>query len=140
MAAESRQLGGAATRIQFSNGTVLEGLTGVGSVQQRRPEPGRLRSAALPSELDTSADFDRALAGVGMREQETVVLDAAPLGAARSDSVTLQPARPAGDAAPRVVLYQDESGGISWHFARAEPSRRTRPGLRGAAPAPAPPA
>ncbi len=129
MGMEVRPLGRATAKIQFSNGTTIEGLGGSGAARQRRPERGRLRSAALPSELDTSPAFDRALDEIGIREQETIDIDAAELSAGAADAVTLRPAVAAGDAAPRVVLYQDESGGISWHFAQAP----ARSALRSAA-------
>jgi len=38
-------------------------------------------------------------------------------GGAPLDLIVLQPSLPAGDTRARVVLYQDESGGLSWHFA-----------------------
>ncbi len=128
MSSESKPLGSEAAKIRFSNGTTLEGVGGTGTVRQRRPEAGRLRSAALPSELDTSPALDRALDELGIREQETIDLDATEIRAQAGDTVTLTPATD-GDTAPRVVLYQDESGGISWHFA-PRAARPKRPGLR----------
>ncbi|MDP1899418.1 MAG: CHAT domain-containing protein [Rubrivivax sp.] len=129
MALEQKALGAATATIRFGNGTTLQGLGGEGVVRQRLTEPGRLRSAALPSGLDTGADFNRALAALGIREQETIDLEATALRAAAGDELTLAPAVPRGDTAPRVVLYQDESGGISWHFAEpaaAQPQRWLR--------------
>jgi hypothetical protein len=119
MALEHKALGAAQATIRFGNGTTLQGLGGEGVLRQRLPEAGRLRSAALPSALDTAPEFERALAALGLREQETLVLEATALRAAPGDLLTLSPAVPRGDSAPRVVLYQDESGGISWHFAEA---------------------
>jgi hypothetical protein len=117
--------------ITFSNGTTLAGLGGAGSVRQRRPDSGRLRSAVPPAALDTSAGFERALAELRIHEQETITLDASELRTGADDTLRLTPALAVGDDAPRVVLYQDESGGISWHFAptAADPGL-VRGGLR----------
>ncbi|HJV67659.1 DUF7379 domain-containing protein [Ideonella sp.] len=115
--------------LSFPNGTTLTGLGGMGEVRQRRAAAGVLRSAALPAEIDTSPGFDRALQAVGITEQETLQVQATELRADASDEVTLAPAVAAGDTRPRVVLYQDESGGLSWHFA-APP--RGHGGLRAA--------
>lgn len=136
MAEESRRLDAAPTPIHFSNGTIIEGLGGSGLVRQRRPDSGQLRSATLPGQADTNAAFERALAELGIREQETISLEATEVRSGADDRLTLRPAIGAGDGAPRVVLYQDESGGVSWHFAAAA-GAESRPALRAAAtPAP----
>jgi hypothetical protein len=87
-----------------------------------------LRSAEFPSEIDTSPLFERALAEAGFYEQETIHLEALPESALRSgsaeDELVLRPYIPPGDTDQRVVLYEDESGGLSWHF--AEGSRLTQ--------------
>jgi pimeloyl-ACP methyl ester carboxylesterase len=111
-----------AASIAFPNGTVLEMRVGPGSATQFTPEMRGLRSPQLPSEMDTSAEFEAALQELGIEEQETLHIDVLPpAGGLRSgapqDMVVLQPSLPAGDTRPRVVLYQDESGGLSWHFA-----------------------
>lgn len=135
MAEESRRLDSAPTPIHFSNGTIIEGLGGSGLVHQQRPDSGRLRSATLPGQADTSAAFERALAKLGIREQETISLEATEVRGGAGDRLTLRPAIGAGDGAPRVVLYQDESGGVSWHFAAAADTGSRR-GLRAATPPP----
>jgi pimeloyl-ACP methyl ester carboxylesterase len=111
-----------AATIAFPNGTVMEMRAGPGSATQFTPEAGRLRSAQLPSERDTSAEFEVALRELGIEEQETLHIDVFPTaGGLRSraaeDPIVLYPSLQAGDTRPRVVLYQDESGGLSWHFA-----------------------
>lgn len=131
MAEESKRLDSAPTPIHFSNGTIIEGLGGNGLVHQQRPDSGRLRSATLPGQTDTSAAFERALAELGIREQETISLEATEVRGGAGDRLTLRPAIGVGDGAPRVVLYQDESGGVSWHFAAAA-GAGSRPGLRAA--------
>lgn len=122
MAAETVLVDSRAAPLRFANGTTLEGLSGAGVLHQRRPDGKRLRSASLPAELDTHPAFQAELDRWGIREQETLVLEAdGGVGSvgARDDTVVLTPAVDAGDAAPRVVLYVDESGGLSWHFAQA---------------------
>jgi CHAT domain len=127
--------------VRFPNGTLLETRAGSGSATQFTPEGRGLRSTQLPSEMDTSPEFDAALQELGIREQETVHLDVLPpAGRLRSamadDRIVLRPALPPGDKDPRVVLYQDESGGLSWHFAEGalltneERERAARRGLR----------
>jgi hypothetical protein len=129
MPARSLRLGARPEVLRFPNGTILAGLAGEGAVRQRVTPAGLFRSATLPAEIDTDPRFDRALAAAGIEEQETLVVDAVRL---QGEAATIEPARPPGEARPQVVLYQDESGGLSWHF--APPPRPGRPGLRAAAP------
>lgn len=133
MAEESKWLDSAPTPIHFSNGTIIEGLGGNGQVHQWCPDSGRLRSATLPGQADTAIPFERALAELGIREQETISLEATEVRGDAGDRLTLRPAVSASDGAPRVVLYQDESGGVSWHFAAAA-GAKARPALRAATP------
>jgi hypothetical protein len=113
--------------ILFPNGTTIESISAYGSATQFTPAAPGLRSAELPSEIDTSPEFERALAAAGIYEQETIHLEAVPAEALRSgsdeDMLVLRPAIPAGDTNRRIVLYEDDSGGLSWHF--AENSRLT---------------
>lgn len=129
------------TSITFPNGTVLENLSGNGSASQFTSVGPGLRSAELPSEIDSSPQFEEALQELGMYEQETIHLDLVPEGLLRSggteqEQIVLRPAVPPGEAHPRVVLYQDESGGLSWHFSEGvllseeEKERLARRGLR----------
>jgi hypothetical protein len=131
--------------VTFPNGTMVETRAGPGSVTQFTPEAPGLRSAQLPSEIDASPEFEAALRELGIEEQETVHMDVLPpAGRLRSDApedaIVLQPSVPAGDIRPRVVLYGDESGGLSWHFAEdafLTPEQRQRllqRGLRAAPP------
>lgn len=131
MAEESKRLDQAQAPIRFDNGTIIEGLGGSGLVRQHRPDAGRLRSATLPGQADTAAAFERALAELGIREQETISLEATDVRSGASDRLTLRPALAASDTAPRVVLYQDESGGVSWHFPQP-PAAASTPRLRAA--------
>lgn len=84
-----------------------------------------MRSFTLPAEEDTALSFREALAENGIREQETIHFDVKPTAAGSSfrspaqraaDVVVLQPVAPAEKDAVQVVLYQDESGGLSWHL------------------------
>jgi hypothetical protein len=111
-----------AAAIAFPNGTIVETRAGLGSATQFTPAAPGLRSTQLPSEIDTSAEFETALRDLDIEEQETLHIDVLPpAGGLRSgataDEIVLQPAVATGDTRPRVVLYQDESGGLSWHFA-----------------------
>ena len=112
---------------RFPNGTRLESISAYGSATQFVPASRGLRSAEFPSEIDTSPEFERALQDAGFYEQETIHLEALPETALRSgsaeDMLVLRAAVPPGDTDRRVVLYVDESGGLSWHF--AENSRLT---------------
>ncbi|KQV50535.1 hypothetical protein ASC95_14310 [Pelomonas sp. Root1217] len=125
MAQEAIALPAQPQALHFANGTTVHGLAGHGELRQQRSTPG-LRS--LPADIDTSPEFDRALRLAGIAVQETLQLQATRLQAGAADEIEIAPARAPGDLAPRVVLYQDESGGLSWHFATAP-----RPGLRAAA-------
>jgi hypothetical protein len=129
MAHETKTLRSSLVPIRFGNGTTVAGLAGVGSVRQRVTPPGRLRSANLPSELDTSPQFDQALRELGIVEQETLELEAQSVDAGSVGAVTITPSIAVQPGQSRVVLYQDESGGVSWHFA-APAMPGTRPGLR----------
>jgi hypothetical protein len=89
----------------------------------------------LPSEIDTAPEFEKAMRALGVYETETIHIDINPsIAAGTEDTLVLRPALPAGpEQGNAVVLYQDESGGLSWHFAVQEPtaaSTHTRPGLR----------
>src|SRR5581483_6787308 len=124
--------------ITFPNGTQLESISADGTATQFVPTVRGLRSAELPSEIDTSAEFERALQDGGFYEQETIHLEALPEIALRSgsseDTIVLRPAVPSSDTDRRVVLYVDESGGLSWHFAensRLTPGQRQRLEKRG---------
>jgi hypothetical protein len=140
MPAETRLLQGATPSIVFANGTTI-GLRGGGSgrATQLTPAPGSLRSAERPADIDTSPEFERALLEAGIREQETIHVDVDPAPAAlrgqqQADTLVLRPHIPPGDAESRVVLYQDESGGLSWHFAggsRLTDEQRARAAARG---------
>src|SRR5450759_5038568 len=99
MSEETRRLAAGGGAIQFSSGTTIEGLGGDGLVHARRPLPGRLRSARLPAQLDTSPQFNAALSELGILEQETIELEAVTLRAGADDSVVLKPARAPTDTA-----------------------------------------
>jgi hypothetical protein len=120
--------------LQFPNGTTLEGLGGDGQVRQRTAAPGRLRSASLPAEIDSDPAFDRVLSDFGIAEQETLEVEAPRLTTARDDAVVIEPHQDPGDQRQRVILYQDESGGLSWHFSAdvRQVGAPARPRLRGA--------
>lgn len=127
--------------VQFQNGTVLEGSLAPGSTTLFTSEAKGLRSAQLPSEIDTSPQFERAMQELGIYEQETIHVDQflpADLraGGPEQEPLVLRPTVATGDANPRVVLYQDESGGLSWHFAegtlltKEQQARAAKRGLR----------
>ena len=126
----------ALTPLALPGGTVIEaeGLAGPLAVTQwTQPAGARFRSAKSPADEDSSAQFRAALAEQGIYEQETIHMDAPPtarLRGARLDRVTIRPAPPAEPGAAQVILYTDESGGMSWHFAdgAAAPGARRRGG------------
>ena len=141
MQRETMSLDPTRPEVRFRNGTSLLGAAAVGQVTQFVPAASALRGGRVPAEQDTTSEFDRALKEVGLVEQETIYLDLATppaglRGGTGSDEVTLVPARADGDSTPRVVLYQDESGGLSWHYdagaslTEEEREHRRRRGLR----------
>lgn len=97
---------------------------------------GRFRSFKSPADEDSSPQFRAALEEAGIYEQETIHVDAPPAmfrGAGAPprgpDRVLIHPKAPAEPGAAQVVLYQDESGGVSWHF--ADPPLEAEHRLRG---------
>jgi hypothetical protein len=124
--------------VLFPNGTQLEVISEYGSATQFTPTARGLRSAELPSEIDSSPGFERALEQAGFYEQETIHLEGLSHTVLRSgspeDTLVLRPAIPPGDTDRRVVLYADDSGGLSWHFAensRLTPEQRKSQEQRG---------
>src|SRR5260370_5339890 len=101
--------------VTFPNGTQLESISAYGSATQLIPAAQGLRSAELPSEIDTSPDFERVLLSAGFHEQETIHLQALPETKLRSgsaeDTLVLRPAIPPGDTDPRGVLSPYDSRG-----------------------------
>jgi CHAT domain len=124
MATYRTTLGSANSTATLPNGTTLRATALRGTVVQWATPPGALRAERLPAEQDVNPRFAAALEELGMREQETLQFEAAPApdlagfrAGAATDTLIVQPAPPAeGDKAVQVVLYQDESGGLSWHF------------------------
>ena len=123
--------------LALAGGTTIqaEGFAGALAVTQwTQPTGQRLRSAKSPADEDSSPQFRAALQELGIYEQETIHVDAPPtarlrgfgLFAAQPDRVLIRPAPPAEPGAAQVILYQDESGGLSWHFADGAPA----PGAR----------
>jgi hypothetical protein len=110
------------SRVHFSNGTIL--ACGFPAIATHWTDGGKdLRAERLPAEEDLSPGFRGALAELGIEERETIHLDAVgssaprrPRVAAAEDTIVLRPAG-GGSRVAQVVLYQDESGGLSWHFA-----------------------
>src|SRR5260370_38060052 len=72
--------------VTFPNGTQLESISVYGSAPQLIRAAQVLRSAELPSEIDTSPDFERVLLSAGFHEQETIHLQALPETKLRSGS------------------------------------------------------
>ena len=110
--------------LSFRNGTKLDVSPFTGAATQWTNDTGSFRAFRLPADEDTSLAFQEAMAELGIYEQETIHLDVTGPGQLRAydadpgnDQIVLRPAQiPAQAATARVVLYQDESGGISWHF------------------------
>jgi hypothetical protein len=120
--------------IQFDNGTQLEVSPFAGTATQFTAQAVGLRSIELPGDRDTSPEFESALREIGAYEQETIHLDVTGPSGLRSytespqnDRIVLRPAiRQDVEPSVRVVLYQDESGGLSWHFAEGWLLSRTQ--------------
>jgi hypothetical protein len=110
-------------RIKFPNGTELDVAPFVGTATQWTGEAAGFRR--LPAEEDLSPQFRNALREVGVIEQESLHLDVSPAATAAtgrraavsSDNLVLRPKHSPGlPEGVNVVLYQDEAGGLSWHF------------------------
>ena len=129
-------------KVAFPNGTVVEAPGLAAEVTQWSGAELGFRSGMYPGAQDLDPRFEAALAEVGIDVQETIHVDVKALapglrgamrGEPKADAVTLAPAK-----APRegvqVVLFQDESGGLSWHFPDGHFARAKgkAPGLRGA--------
>lgn len=132
MATTSGQLGPDKSRVTFDNGTSVRSAVGSATVTQVIPgrrRAGSTRSIEVAEEQSLLPNFDAALREVGMREQETIELEVDKSDRSRrptgDDRVVLKP-KPAPDGI-QVVLYMDESGGMSWHLPK---KRRTRGGSR----------
>src|SRR5688572_9790809 len=124
MPRETREIASRTRVVKFSNGTVLEVHPFAGEATQWLPSAGGLRFDRRPAEQDLSPDFQRALGEVGIRETETVYLavtghsklQSYRSGRLGNDQVVLRPGGKWAVDEIQVVLYQDESGGLSWHF------------------------
>lgn len=115
---EIREFAARQRRVAFANGTVVWVPEVPGSVKQWLPQVAGSDVLRMPAERDAIEDFfDAALAEHGIREEEILQLDLEELP--REDAVVIEPdARAlAGVNGQRVLLYRDESGGFSWHFA-----------------------
>jgi hypothetical protein len=120
MARQAQSLRAAGT-VSFANGTQVT-WGGTADIVQWATGPRDSRTDRVPAEKDVTPQWDLALARLGIVESETLHADmrlpAVPPGRSPPrgyDHIVLRtPAPPAGSAA--VVLYQDEGGGLSWHF------------------------
>lgn len=121
MARESLPVAASRALVRFANGTTLRVAPFVGQATQwvnaRRTSVYR-----MPAEDDTAPGWRQALAENEIIEQETIHLDVTGAAtragyAARpeNDRIVLTPSAPP-PGVEQVVLYQDESGGVSWHF------------------------
>lgn len=140
MPRQARNFGPREPTIRFDNGTELRVSGGSGSATQFTAGAPGLRSIELPGEVDTSRAFDNALREIGAYEQETIHVDAtgatglrSPAQAPSDDTIELRPTtRGLLEPSVQVILYQDESGGLSWHFTgRQEAPPGSERGLRG---------
>src|SRR5687767_3610297 len=116
MATTPRHLGPGPSRVTFANGTTVESSVGRATINQVVPRRRRTMTARALGAEDVLPNLDAALREVGMREQETIEIELdernRALRSADADRVTLKP-KPVPNAV-QVVLYRDESGGLSW--------------------------
>jgi hypothetical protein len=129
-------------KVTFPNGTVVEAPGLAAEVTQWSGAELGFRSGMYPGAQDLDPRFEAALAEVGIDVQETIHLDVKAVapglrgtvrGEPKADAVTLAPTKPPRDGV-QVVLFQDESGGVSWHFPDGHFARAKgkAPGLRSA--------
>src|SRR5690349_12307751 len=126
MTREEKSISPSQKLLTFTNGTqiVVSPFTGIAT--QWTNDSGAFRAYRLPAEEDTSIRFQAALKELNIIEQETIHLDVTGPGQMRAyhanprnDQVVIRPTKMPGQPlakAVKVVLYQDESGGLSWHF------------------------
>jgi len=121
MAKQTLRVSSSKRQIEFANGTVLGVAPFVGQVTQWVNEHAT-PAYRMPAEDDTGLELREALAEAAITEQETIQVDVTGAPRTRAygarpenDRLVLQPKRTRVDAV-QVVLYQDESGGVSWHF------------------------
>jgi hypothetical protein len=107
----------------FGDGTTVK-VNLRSMVEQIRPKNGTAFTpidSSIPG--DTAKKIHQALAELGVRESGTILIETqatddevkSALRDRRNDRIELSPAGTEG--AEQVVLYQDELGGLSWHFA-----------------------
>lgn len=148
MPRRSQTFGPGTTTLRLDGGTVLAFSPCSGSLTHFTAAPGGLRSIELPGDIDTNPRFENALREIGAYESETIHLDVPAQPQLRAsgrpdepDQIVIRPAlRPEAGPSIPVILYQDESGGLSWHFANnvtqqlpeQEPARGLRSTATGA--------
>ncbi len=137
---ERRSIRLGASPLRLTNGTVVEAAAFAGEITQRRGAGPGLREVAAPADQDMAVELDRALAEVGIEVQETLVFEPQAMSMSwgmRSaqrprDRFVIRPATPPIPAV-QVILYQDESGGLSWHFSDPILDPNVQPQARSAA-------
>ncbi|HYH08727.1 MAG TPA: CHAT domain-containing protein [Thermoanaerobaculia bacterium] len=100
----------------FSNGAQVRFRAPVaGIARQRVASPGRMRIERTPAEQELPHELQRALDEHEVIEEATQQFE---LRAVPDDDVAelVPPATAVPEGFARVLLYRDESGGISWHF------------------------
>jgi len=110
--------------LSFPNGTRVR-TPFRGTATQWENDSGEFRSARLPAQEDSIPELRIALAESGFVEQETIHLDldeasvpktAAGMRGAKTDDAIVVEAGKSPVKGVQVVLYADESGGMSWHL------------------------
>lgn len=117
-------------RVELLNGTVVYVPEGVpGTVKQWLPRSLGEPVARMPAERDADDTFfEAALLEHEIAEAEILQLD---LQAIPTDDVAvIAPAVHARADERRVLLYRDESGGLTWHFPEQAPQLRAEDGGR----------
>ncbi len=111
--------------VTFGDGTSLRVTKFAGVATLWTPAGSDRRAFSLPGDEDLHPRFQAALDELQIRQAQTIHVDVTLSAAARqqmaersgSDRIVLRPAvLPDSEQTVPVVLYQDESGGLSWHF------------------------
>jgi hypothetical protein len=105
-------------RVDLANGTVVYLPPVAGSLKQWLPSQPSFEVTVLPADGQNDA-LERALAAHEIVEQERLQLD---LETTSEDADVVEVWSAVGVPAGTrlVLLYRDESGGLSWHFARRD--------------------
>ena len=121
MAKETKRISPADELIRFADGTELlvAPLTGEATLWSAGETSSRLFD--VPADEDVSMEFHHSLKALGISQRQSLHLDlegfsGQPGYGGHKQCVVFRPPPGKADSTVQVVLFQDESGGLTWHF------------------------